>query len=114
MKGVTVGEREASEEEEALARVSMRPARRGRSRLRMTLEPLLGSTALSRADVSRKTSSELSVRVRGSFSRADVCGAKGGILNLKRARCTVSERNAPEEVVKEALARLELRRTPHS
>ena len=36
------------------------PARPRRARLGMTLEPLLGSTALYRADVSWNTSSELS------------------------------------------------------
>ena len=36
------------------------PARPGRARLGMMLEPLLGSTALYRADVSWNTSSELS------------------------------------------------------
>ena len=38
----------------------LRQARQGRARLRMTLEPLLGSAALYRADVSWNTSSELS------------------------------------------------------
>ena len=37
-----------------------RPARPGRAGLGMTLEPLLGFTALDRADVSWNTSSELS------------------------------------------------------
>ena len=36
-----------------------RPARPGRARLGMTLEPLLGSTALYRADTSWDTSSRL-------------------------------------------------------
>ena len=75
----------------------------------MTLEPLLGSTALCRADISWKTSLELGVRVRGLFSRADVWGAEKCNQNLSRARCTASERNAAEEVVEVAIVRLKRR-----
>jgi hypothetical protein len=41
--------------------VASEPARPGRARLGMTLEPLLCSTALDRADVSWNTSSEVSL-----------------------------------------------------
>ena len=43
----------------------LRPTRPGRARLGMTLEPLLGSTALYRADVSWNTSSLLSLLRQG-------------------------------------------------
>ena len=49
----------------------LRPARPGRSRLEMTLPPLLGATALHRADVSWKSSSELSGSHLGTLGGLD-------------------------------------------
>ena len=67
-----------------------RPARPGRARLGMTLEPLLGSTALHRADVSWNTSSEPNEGGAGGRGAAAIAVAERGRFQapaLSRRRC---------------------------